>query len=390
MIAGPGKTVNDGLVACLDIGNNKSFKGEPTTNLFVNPTFFGDTTLGGSFTFYGGSVVYSIASGSGEYYLTPLSQRFVGPAEGATFRNSGIRFTLGGLTSGSAYTLSYYGKNLEDHLAISYFFANFSGGSTTQYQLSGGWTKNVVVTYATSTSGTVYIRPNGNNVNYGFDSLINAPQFEQKDHPTSFLDGTRDTIYDLSGNGNNATLPTSSIYESGSDLLLNGTGSATIVPSSTLNNTQFTISGWVKHTETISSGASERYLLYYNGANGGLRYGYLFGFSSNVVSNTGKLDLVIGDGGWHAYSSNKNSWLADTWYYIAATHNGTNYSLYVNGVLDKTSTAVTPTFTTMVNPTRGLGNKIVGYIGSTKIYNKALSADEISKNYYREKGRYGL
>lgn len=75
------------------------------------------------------------------------------------------------------------------------------------------------------------------------------------------------------------------------------------------------------------------------------------------------------------------------WEHVVATYNGTHISLYVNGTLQNT----TPMTGNLVFSTDTLGighavfnnaNTFMGIIDEVRIYNKALSADEIKQHYY--------
>lgn len=157
--------------------------------------------------------------------------------------------------------------------------------------------------------------------------------------------------------------------------------------------TTLTISAWVKPGVTISSGSTERYVEYYNGINGGNRYGYLFGFSSNACSNNGKLNFVVGTNSgasWNCYSSNKSTWDANTWYHVAVTHTGVNYQFYINGI-PEASGAATPII--YLNPMSGfyLGNgAMYGTIEEVAIWNRALLASEVKDLYQKGVSRLDL
>lgn len=88
----------------------------------------------------------------------------------------------------------------------------------------------------------------------------------------------------------------------------------------------------------------------------------------------------------------------DTWYHLVGTWDGTNNRLYVNGVLEGTGT---PTVTGV--PDSGnihLGGNIAfggnnggyaeGEIPIARMYNKALTASEVKRNFDATKARFGL
>ena len=87
------------------------------------------------------------------------------------------------------------------------------------------------------------------------------------------------------------------------------------------------------------------------------------------------------------------------WYHLAATHDGTDAKIYVNGVLNTTqSSNITNIIADTGNiPTR-IGyryrNSDVNYsdgrIGELRMYDRALSSTEVSINYLKTKDKYGL
>jgi hypothetical protein len=85
-----------------------------------------------------------------------------------------------------------------------------------------------------------------------------------------------------------------------------------------------------------------------------------------------------------------------SWSHVAMTYNGSTASLYINGSLYTSSTA-SGDISYPVNASLNLGRKnavdgeyINGKIAVTRIYNRGLTAAEISQNYNAQKGRFGL
>ena len=84
------------------------------------------------------------------------------------------------------------------------------------------------------------------------------------------------------------------------------------------------------------------------------------------------------------------------WYHLAATHDGTNAKIYVNGVLNTTQSSGTSSLNDTADiPTR-IGwryqNSSIAYgdgnIAILRFYNKSLTAAEVLQNYDALKGRY--
>jgi hypothetical protein len=80
---------------------------------------------------------------------------------------------------------------------------------------------------------------------------------------------------------------------------------------------------------------------------------------------------------------------------IVATYDGTNNRIYVNGTLRGTGALISGnilTTSTYYLARSGAGNIDYGNINmySHKLYNRALTAAEISRNFNALRGRYGI
>ena len=117
-------------------------------------------------------------------------------------------------------------------------------------------------------------------------------------------------------------------------------------------------------------------------ANGGVYGGVYFDSNAIIATSTLTGDQIVALGMIHyAYTLSKPSSV-----YVA--------KLYVNGVLDTTTTSA---FTSYALNTLNLfaiggpsGDYVNGNIGSLRVYNKALSDQEIKQNYNAIKKRYGV
>ena len=140
-----------------------------------------------------------------------------------------------------------------------------------------------------------------------------------------------------------------------------------------------TLSAWVKFTsKAIQSVMSV-------GANGA-------GTGFGIETSSTTWNLSIGNSG----VATTLTYDANVWYYVTyvgefLTSNSITSKLYINGVLRyNASTASINTtnspFYLGTNPARTL--RLNGYISQAKVYKKALSEREITKNYNAMKGRY--
>jgi hypothetical protein len=92
--------------------------------------------------------------------------------------------------------------------------------------------------------------------------------------------------------------------------------------------------------------------------------------------------------------------VTNTWYYVTGLYNATTkiLSIYINGNFEGSSTALVgnPPTTGAQQVTLGAGdglaiaNRLTGNIAQASIYNRALTANEISQNFNATRGRFGI
>ena len=114
---------------------------------------------------------------------------------------------------------------------------------------------------------------------------------------------------------------------------------------------------------------------------------------------SGAYHLYRGTNGWTfllgSTSLNHNSDIPSTgtWYHIAATYDGVNQKLYINGDLKDTESmsGSIPTNSNSLYIAGDTTNRYFdGKIGAAKIYSKALTAEELLADYNATKSTYGL
>jgi hypothetical protein len=423
-----GQITVDGLVFAFDREAPRAFRGEPTVNLnwyygtpsdpsFENQSLTG-WTLDAKTT--GAYAIYTADSYDGSACLK-LSSSQTGEI---AFWNTSIQ-----TTAGIKYTVSFWAKDI-DLGSILYF----SGTSLTEIEygpdvVAGGNCTNLSTTewkrywivYTAGTTGTTafYIRT-GTDAGQG-SVLIDNFQVEQKDHVTPFTATQRleaGTYTDLSGYG--STIDTSAVsYGTDGLLQLSQSAEYIIVPQNTMydgifvTSGSFTIDIWAskdaiqanisamlfKYTST--SGYPTLTIVHYQPTTSSTvtdDYGFIIEYSDNatgdsatggtVFSNRGNVVSIVG---WHNYVA--------VYDVNGTAHTG---SLYHDGILVRTVNATTNY--QWQRPVSALSSGIlVGYndsgsvatthqfggeIGSIKIYDKALSATEITNNYKQLKGRF--
>ncbi len=194
--------------------------------------------------------------------------------------------------------------------------------------------------------------------------------------------GTGTTWYDISGNNNNGTLtngPTFSGIGKQAAIVFDGVDDYVSTPAArnATTNENYTISTVFRITSFTSS--DMRLLGATNGSTSQLTVGW----------NNTTLRLWLQDS-WNDTSFVSST---NTTYYLTMIHAGTSTDVYVNGILNSTISNKTSYFNNL-----GLGNNFIlsygtffnGNIYTAQVYNRALSADEVSQNFNALRGRYGI
>lgn len=193
--------------------------------------------------------------------------------------------------------------------------------------------------------------------------------------------GVGNTIYDLSGFGNTGTLTNGPTFSAlnGGNIVFDGTNDTILLNrNDIISGTQnFTIDAYIYPVITTA----EHIFGNYNGGNtNGLEL-YLY---------QGKVTLYYGG----TFTFSNPVILANNWYHVCAVRNNNTTYIYVNGMLDTTGTNSTSVTTTRVysigNGYDYNGEAFYGNISQVKVYNRALSQQEISQNFNALRSRFGI
>lgn len=194
--------------------------------------------------------------------------------------------------------------------------------------------------------------------------------------------GTGTVLNDISGSGITGDLDTA-----GFDSANNGSfsyngidGESLIEPVGDLGG-QFTVDAWA-------------YPISYSGS---------ACIIADVYPGNNRIQFVIqASGSWRGgmyqlgwYYSPTMSWNSNTWQHVVYSYDGTNQTIYKNGI----SGGSTQTYSGVPLASIGgirlgrrwdLADYYKGKIGPIKIYNRALTLTEIRQNFNAQRGRYGL
>ena len=193
-----------------------------------------------------------------------------------------------------------------------------------------------------------------------------------------------DTTQDTSGNGNTGTLVGMSTTSSpvagkiGQALQFNGSNQCIISypgPSVQAQN-KITLAGWIYP----KSFANYNALMYTSGNNNG------WWLQTLPPGDTGAGYVRFGAGG--SYVNSASVIPLNQWSFLTGTFDGTNYKLYINGVLNNTASAAATISDSGIIKVIGDnsyncagGQEVNGYLDDLRIYNRALSAQEVQQLY---------
>jgi hypothetical protein len=200
---------------------------------------------------------------------------------------------------------------------------------------------------------------------------------------TSSYPGTGTAWTDLSGNNRNGTLTNGPTYSSadGGAFTFNGSSQyvATTLSSATISDG--TLSAWCY---PIASPNAANYDGIIDGDLAG-SYGTGFGI------NNGTYQAILNNQFWTTIGQ---AVTLNQWVMVSMTFTATTALFYLNGAqvanLNYTRGAVSPGTNYLVGKSAANARYFNGRIATAMIYNRALSADEISQNFNALRGRYGI
>jgi len=229
------------------------------------------------------------------------------------------------------------------------------------------------------------------------------------------LDAARQNSYagigtawrDLSGNGNTGTLTNGPTYSSGNggSLSFDGVDDYTLLGN--ISQLQFErTDSFSCSCFTINKDINAVALSIIGNSQTAPGYkGWTFNFFNRSVLKSNAICLAlysIGATNYLEVQTAPNSITANLWYHVAFTYIGNSISsginLYINGINQSTIVS-SNSLTSSIKGTEnlyigsrgaGVGQYLNGNISNLQVYNRALSASEISQNFNAIRGRFGI
>jgi hypothetical protein len=388
--------IRDGLVLYYDMDNTKkSFKGMPTTNVMQYP----EANWNGSSIPL--SYNHDATSTRTINYVTGVSNPINSPGilryyTGTTgYKYFALRGTV---PSAGTYTFSYYARmsnGASSSFGNNQLWRDTGVGDKSvtgdwNPVITNEWTRYIVT--STVTNSLDFFPIHGSYIVGGYTIDYCGFQLEAGSIASPWLNGIRSntqSLIDLTGNN---TLTTSSLtYASDNTFSFNGTDNVVDCGNNSSINfgtENFTVSVWFKR---YSSSTTNLRLLS-KGAGGdsanAASAGFCF-FGSNAginfAINPTAARTIIG-----AANYSLNEWVN----VVGLIERGINVRTYSNGSLFASSTTA-PTGSVTGTSSLKIGNAGSslfwnGEIPKVKIYNRALTDDEIKQNFNALRGRYGI
>ena len=316
-----------------------------------------------------------------------------------------------GLSHGDKYVISWlqWTNHLSCHADAGVYSRNTAGTNnfwdgrsgnavTAKNTVVGKW-QRVYKVFTISTNrdlsnsyGSIYMYGQGHN-SAGRQFRIADVQLEiDTDAPSAFMDHTssgttssRSNTSGLMDMTKNTTINTANVsFDSNGFVDFDGTDDRLEITNHSLLNT--------------SSGVSVEAIVKYDAqGGGGESYGVItykgYPWTWLLEDQGGKFNFRVSTSSVSDSNINSNfSHGLNAYHHVVATYNGTTQAIYVNGVL-KASKSLTGTITTTGSTVRvgsyTNGNYVHnGKIPIIRIYNQALSADQVSLNYKSYKARF--
>lgn len=369
---GYGASIYDGLIFAYDIGDIvNSYKGEPSTNLVVDPD--GNANVLSTDVPFGTNVI-GYAQYSSGYYVNPRGTTPTS-ASGRTFTYS-VWMRSRSATPSTYLMYVYTGTGPDGGW---YYFGD--GPLTQNWQRytytrgDMGGTISTVTVYRYNQAGTIEIA---------------APQIEENSHATQFLKGSRSattSILDLTGKNSINNLAS---FSSNAGLIFDGTDDRLVVTP----NQSFSLGDYAMEV-VFSADAlpGKRHYLIDPRGNGGESNSPMY----LLFDDNGSQIRIVGGNSNIEVDSGYRSIEIGRYYHLICTRIGSTCKLYLNGVevgsgnTGSSSLTISTPYRIGTYAAASSGQYFLnGKIAVAKIYSTGMTVSQVSQNYKKYQTRFGI
>lgn len=387
-VSGGPNITEEGVVFYYDTGNDKSYAGEPTTNVVANPL----PTAG-----------WSVAAGTQGSALTRTYleedgkpfMRFSGVTNGQDYpRVTNSAFANSATITGT-FSTSLEVRGTPGAVLRFRIYENGSTKITNTITLTSEWTR---YTFDNQTTGfnlnQPYFNPATSNAIYDIRNI----QVEAKAHSTPFVNGTRSATEGLEDLTGNSTLNLSyASFNNNAQISFDGTGT---------NNNIYIEGGTPEHLKLYGDHTLEAVInpdsaafvdgsaaVLRVGMNADILYSMFLSYGLNAISYQYYKDS------FRSVTSNGSVITRDEYNHVVVVKSGLTVTFYINGVEQGGGNILQST----VDPILiGIGaarsgaytgtnaQDFAGEIDMVKIYNRALTAEEVQNNFNGIRNRFGI
>ncbi len=388
------KTSTDGLVFHYDTGNTvRSYLGEPTTNLLPN----------------GVAEVHDAASGNAVAVTDATAEKGPGwkkvtiTTRGSNYR--ALQWTYLSMSANITYTFSavFDWGNLRGKNYFIYFDGDGTGGRTYyrpgDYSNAGSELINSTmpdgkfagkILHSGAHTHSFFIGNYTTGVS-GLNDYFYYKEFqaEANSHPTRFTAGTRSATQGLKDLTGRSTIDLTDVsFDSNAQMNFDGTNDQIVLDSSAGNipyGTNITVEAVVK----FNAFSPNDVMIAYGGNNTNfgwlLQYEFTAGLMFGIQNNPNYGTAGIGTESSQQY--------LNRYIHMTGVYNGTQVQLYINGGVVATesySSGIPQATTFRMGNESGRSYYSNMELPLAKIYNRALTADEVQRNFNAVKSRFNI
>jgi len=387
-LAGIGRTGDSDIVLCIDAHDAGSYPGEPTTNLIPYYSSRNTALVASVFT---AEALWTSRADSTDVIApdgSSTTTKAVTGTTGNSYLYSYMDATLGvTMASSTTYTLSVWAKTTNmGSTTVSLAFQDRGNGSyntsvktiTTEWQrfsmtitTGSGATSNTLIGWVSPTNSRTFyfwgwqVEQKGYATPYVVSQLLDPSAQGPSARPASVNlmihgnVGTGTSFYDsspskhtITANGD-VTHSTAQSKFSGGSIKFDGTGDYLELADSddwNLGTEDFTFDCWV-YPESFANYEA----LFMQGQTAGNQSMNSLEFTATATLRW----LIRNASGTLLDIYNTSTFSANQWYHVAATRQGTYFKLFVNGVLERTSSSISTSLEDYAYPFF-IGNRDVG------------------------------
>lgn len=399
-IKGGPSTITNGLIAQFDAANAKSFRGEPTTNE-------ADTDFKRTIQFHSQGAYNNAGTIISASEYGPDWKRIIISNRGTNFRIAQFPYINHPADITKTYSVEY------DSQGLSGYYIKIDGyGGFGRINLSGPGTAQITVTSGSGIGGTLAMflcNDTTGSVPVSESVYFRNYQVEQKSYATPFTPTTRGSSsaagggwVDLTYTGNDGVLTNGPTFGSSSlgSIVFDGTDDLVSVPNTNLRFSGSVNSYSIECVFRVLSAPSRSIA---SALFDIFRYGVYYEYSSNFARLT-YVDKIYDDTSnysarlvYGAALNPKGSWNHIIYTYTPVGPDSASITYLTNGVYN--SSSVLRMSNTYTVSTGYVGNSqhsglyyysFEGNIANLKIYNRALTQDEMLQNFNAQRSRFGI